>query len=265
MRGWMPLLVMMTGCMDYKIVDPNEGEPGEFVTPIGAGDSDGSSSTDRENDDTDVEDCGSSSSNGSGSNSGSSSGSNSGSNGSSSGSNNARAPKAGELVIHELMIDPDAVDDAVGEWVEIYNDSGFTLDLAGHRLADDNKDDTVIQASYSKSLIVEPGEYLVICAEDDYFDNGGADCHGTFHYETWGGGFALSNSGDEVILLSPNGGELDVFAYGTNFALPGVAMGLDEEWIGTSGNDRESHWCEQDKMMKSGDEGTPDRYNNMCF
>jgi hypothetical protein len=258
---------MMTGCMDYKIVDPNGGEPGEFVTPIGAGGSDGSSSTDRENDSgsgNSGSGTNNGSGNGSGNNDGSSSGNNSGSNGS-SGSSNARAPKAGELVIHEIMIDPQAVPDAVGEWVEIYNDSGFTLDLTGHRLADDNKDDTVIQASYSKSLVVEPGEYLVICAEDDYFDNGGADCHGTFHYETWGGGFALSNTGDEVILLAPNGKELDVFAYGTNFAVPGVAMGLAEEWIGTSGNDRESHWCEQVKMMKSGDEGTPDRYNNMCL
>jgi len=254
---------MMTGCMDYKIMDPNGDDSDEFVTKIGDGSSDGSDSTARENDDDfDDDDDG----NGSGS-SGSSSGNNGGSSGSSGGSGtyNARAPKVGELVIHEVMIDPAAVPDALGEWVEIYNDSSFVLDLSGHRLADDNKDDTVINASYSKSLIVEPGDYIVVCAEDDYFDNGGADCHGTFHYETWGGGFAMANTGDEVRLLSPGGVELDVMAYGANFSIPGVAMGLVEDWISTSGNDRESHWCDQDRMMKSGDEGTPNRYNNLCF
>ena len=263
MRGWMPLLVMMTGCMDYRIVDPNSDEPDEFTTNIGDGGSDSSSSSGRDQDTEgpDLDEDDDSSSNGSSSSSGSNgSGSSNG-----SGTYTPRAPKVGELVIHELMIDPKAVSDAKGEWVEIYNDSKYTLDLSGHRLADNNKYDVEIQASWSDSLVVGPDEYLVICADDDYFDNGGADCHGVFNYETFGGGFALANNGDEVILLSPSDIELDVVVYGKNFSMPGVAMGLDDEWISTSGNDYESHWCEQVSMMKSGDEGTPGRDNNLCF
>jgi len=184
-----------------------------------------------------------------------------------SGSNDGsvRAPAVGELVIHEVMIDPLAVSDSAGEWVEIYNRGGSAVDLMDHRLADDNKDDSVIVEAYFGSLIVEPGDFVLICALDDYFDNGGVDCHGVIHYETWGGGFALANSGDEVILLTPEGDVLDSVEYGDGFSVPGVAMGLDNDWVSHTGNDKESHWCEQDSRMSFGDEGTPGRSNNYCF
>ena len=268
MRGWMPLMVMMTGCMDYGIVDPEGENPDGFTTGINDGRSDSSSSTERENEDPDLEEenNGGSSSSGSGGSS-SSGGSNSGGSSSNSGANGSspRAPERGELVIHEVMIDPAAVLDADGEWVEFYNDTNDTLDLSYHRLADNNKDDSTIKSSYPGSLEVKPGDYVVICANDDYFDNGGADCHGTITYETWGGGFALSNKGDEVVLLSPNGVEIDAMSYGATFSLPGVAMGLADDAVSTSENDHESNWCDQNSMMKSGDEGTPDRDNNFCF
>ena len=37
MRGWMPLVVMMTGCMDYGIVDPDGENPDGFTTGINDG------------------------------------------------------------------------------------------------------------------------------------------------------------------------------------------------------------------------------------
>ena len=242
----------LTGCMDYRIIEPGDDETVE-VDGSGAGSNDDNSSfgdnsgdddIDRGDDEVDEPD---DTTNG----------------GSSDGS--VRAPAVGDLVIHEVMIDPVAVSDAEGEWVEIYNRGGSPVDLLDHRLADDNKDDSVITETYSGSLIVEPGEFVLICALDDYFDNGGVDCHGVIHYETWGGGFALSNTGDEIILLTPNGGVLDAVEYGENFSVAGAAMGLDNDWVTHTGNDKESHWCEQDSRMSFGDEGTPGRSNNYCF
>lgn len=267
MRGWMPLVVLTTGCMEYGIVDPRGDEPDGFTTGIGDGRSEDGTTTERDNDAPDLEedDGNSNSSCGGGSTSGGST--SSGGSNCSSGTNGSkpRAPRKGELVIHELMIDPSAVLDADGEWVELYNDTNDVLDLAYHRLADNNKDDSVIKSVYPGSLEVKPGDYLVICANDDYFDNGGADCHGSITYETWGGGFAMSNMGDEVVLLSPSGMEIDSVSYGTNFAIAGVAMGLADDAISTSENDSEHNWCDQVSMMKSGDEGTPNRDNNLCF
>ena len=170
MRGWMPLVVLMTGCMEYGIVDPNGDEPEGFTTGIDDGRSDDGTTTERENQEPNLDDDdeGSSSSCGgsSGSNGGSSS---SGGSSCSSGANGStpRAPQKGELVIHELMIDPSAVLDADGEWVELYNNTNDVLDLAYHRLADDNKDDSTIKSVYPGSLEVEPGDYLVICANED--------------------------------------------------------------------------------------------------
>ena len=253
---WLTLLGFTTvgsmGCMEYRIIDP-VGDEATSVDGSGAGtsddngslgDSSGDDDIDRGDDDIDEPD---DSTNG---------GSNDGS---------VRAPAVGDLVIHEVMIDPSAVSDAEGEWVEIYNRGGSPVDLLDHRLADDNKDDSVIVETYFGSLIVEPGEFVLICALDDYFDNGGVDCHGVIHYETWGGGFALSNSGDEVILLTPDGYVLDAVEYGDGFSVAGVAMGLSSDWVTHTGNDKESHWCEQDSRMSFGDEGTPGRSNNYCF
>lgn len=174
-------------------------------------------------------------------------------------------PRVGDMVINEMMIDPVAVGDSEGEWVELYNASNKTVDLLDHRLADDNKDDTVIEEVYNGSLIVEPGEFALICVNSDYFDNGGVDCHGLVNYETWGGGFAMSNTEDEVVLLSPDGDLLDRVSWGEGFSVAGSALGLDEDWQSADGNDKESRWCEQDSRMSFGDNGTPGRDNNYCF
>ena len=244
--------VGLTGCMEYRIIEPG-GDDTESVdgSAVGANDDNGSVGESSGDDDIDIDEDDIDEPDGS-TNDGSDAGS-------------VRAPAVGDLVIHEVMIDPSAVSDADGEWVEIYNRGGSPVDLLDHRLADDNKDDSVIVETWSGSLIVDPGEFVLICSLDDYFDNGGVDCHGVIEYETWGGGFALSNSGDEVILLTPDGDVLDAVEYGEGFSVAGVAMGLDNDWVTHTGNDKESHWCEQDSRMSFGDEGTPGRSNNYCF
>ena len=40
-------------------------------------------------------------------------------------------------------------------------------------------------------MIMEPNDFLVICADTDYWNNGVA-CQGAFLYQTFGGGFGLS-------------------------------------------------------------------------
>jgi hypothetical protein len=71
-------------------------------------------------------------------------------------SGTARVPSIGEVIITELMIDPDAVADQQGEWVEIQNNTVHWLDLTGHRLADGGLDDMEIDPVSSDSLIVRP-------------------------------------------------------------------------------------------------------------
>lgn len=178
---------------------------------------------------------------------------------------NPRDPAKGDLVINELMVDPDGSEDEDGEWVELYNSSSDWLDLTGHRLADDGVDDYAIDAVSSGSLVVGPDDYLVICANDSTWDNGGVSCQGTFLYQTFGGGFGLSNVEDEVKLLAPGGKVLDQMSYGEGFSSVGNALGIDPADATVSGNDDGSDWCEQYGWLTNGDVGNPGRENDWCF
>ncbi|MEC7949552.1 MAG: lamin tail domain-containing protein [Myxococcota bacterium] len=180
-------------------------------------------------------------------------------------SDNPRDPDAGEMVISEIMIDPDATTDRLGEWVELENGSSDWINLAGHRLADEGVDDHEILATGPGSLVVGPGDFIVICVSDDRWDNGGVDCQGTVPYEPWGGGFALANGGDEVALLSPGGVTLDRFAYGAGFAHVGASMGVDPDYATVHGNDAVGAWCDQWSFLPGGDSGNPGEPNDWCW
>lgn len=177
----------------------------------------------------------------------------------------ARYPSIGDLVITELMIYPRATDDASGEWVEVRNVTGDWLDVSGHRLADRGIDDVEIEPVGEASLVIAPGGHLVLCAEANYWDNGGVDCNGTFRYWTLGGGFALANGEDEVQLRSPFGTVLDEVRYHSGFAVEGEAIGLKPTSTSVIANDSSTNWCAQDDFMAFGDAGTPGEQNNTCW
>jgi len=182
-----------------------------------------------------------------------------------SGGHTPRAPLPGEVVITELMINPVATDDVTGEWVEVQNVSSYWLDLSGAVLSDRGVDGVEIVAAYTGSMMVAPGGLFTICAEADYWENGGVDCDSTFHYWTLGGGFALSNTEDEVILASSTGAVLDEFSYSEGFALEGESMGLRTDRTSPIANDFASNWCEQISFLPFGDGGTPREINDSCW
>ena len=177
----------------------------------------------------------------------------------------ARGPFPGEVIVSELMIHPRATDDNVGEWVELRNVGSVWMDLAGYRLADGGVDDTTIASLSEGSLFVAPGEYLILCADSDYWSNGGIECDGTFYYWTMGGGFALSNIGDEVRLLTPEGDLVDEVRYGEGFATEGEAIGVPPSVLSSLLNDDEDEWCNQRTFMSFGDVGTPGTHNDLCW
>ena len=297
--------VFCVGCMDYVLTGEEDEAPAEDPVfgfesadggSTGAGSSGGSGGAEGSGGSAGSSGSGSADSSGasgggggssSGGGSGSSSGGGSSSSGSSGGSagdggsegtggtepdpepgetrSNPRTPSAGELVINEIMIDPDAVSDASGEWVELWNLSDDWLDVEGYRLADDSADDYTFDEVSNGSLVVGPGDYLVICAEPSRSDNGGIDCDGEFFYQTWGGGFALSNTEDEVVLVTPGGSEVDRFEYGSGFSMTGSSLGVDPWDATVTDNDDPDSWCDQWDRLSSGDWGTPGYENDYCW
>ncbi len=178
---------------------------------------------------------------------------------------NPRAPHSGDVLINELMINPEAVLDKHGEWIELYNPTDAWLSLEGLRLADQGVDDIEIQAASQGGLKVAPHGFFLICADDNFWNNGGGDCDATFHYQTFGGGFGLANGADEVVLLTPNYHVLDFFSYSEGFAPEGSSMGVDPDDLSYSGNDNTENWCDQFGFLPQGDSGSPNQRNDWCF
>jgi len=170
----------------------------------------------------------------------------------------------GDVVINEIMVNPTS-DEALSEWVEIKNITNWYIDLRELRLQDNGVDSYEVEEVFAGSMIIEPGGYLVICAETDFWNNGGVDCYGKFLYQTFGGGFGLSNTEDEVILRSVDNVMLDRFDYGSGFAPEGSSMGLNANHATPWGNDNPDNWCEQLSFLPFGDSGTPNATNSICF
>lgn len=100
--------------------------------------------------------------------------------------------KPGDLLISEFMADPDQVNDAQGEWFEVFNASGQTLDLNGLRLHDDGTNSYDI--SYGSPLTIAPGQYFIFGRDGDPTVNGGYTANYVYS------GFVLANTVDEIVL-----------------------------------------------------------------
>ena len=164
-----------------------------------------------------------------------------------------------DRVISELMINPSGSADETGEWVELYNAADDALDLSGLALGDDGVDDADIDFSEE---VIAPGQFIVLCASEE--DNGGVDCAGTYLYQTFGGGFALSNTEDEVVVISDDGDVIDTFGYGDGLAPAGQSLGVNPSCLDATSNDATGCWCAQSGSLSSGDEGNPGEDNDGC-
>ena len=115
--------------------------------------------------------------------------------GSSSGSSSGPepAPDLPAVLINEILADPKE-SDAENEFIELYNAGTETVDLSGWRLDDARVDDGAYQFSNENlNHVLFPGSYLAL-----------------FRPETR---ITLNNDTDSVILLDPDGREVDRFDF----------------------------------------------------
>lgn len=182
-------------------------------------------------------------------------------------------PEPGDLIFSELMVNP-SVPDEDGEWVELYNTSGSTLDIAGYSFHDDDSDWWVFDAS----VLVEPHGFVVLCANPDPSRNGGVHCDGWFYRNPdgqepsaglgHGAGVAIANNDDELVLTSPDGVDIDIFDYDDTDSDPIEAersFGLDPNRMDGVSNDTIGYWCAQVTTLEGAtDPGTPGQANDPC-
>lgn len=78
----------------------------------------------------------------------------------------------GDIIVTEIMADPNAVSDTKGEWFEIYNTKSYDINLEGWEISDLGSDSFAI----SGALIVPPFSHVVLCVNGDISTNGGVNC-----------------------------------------------------------------------------------------
>ncbi len=177
-------------------------------------------------------------------------------------------PTVNHVVINELMIDPVAVGDANGEWIELYNPTAAAVDLAGWYIAEDGPGIHQIVGS----LVIPSGGYLVLCRNSNASLNGGVTCA----YQLTN--FALVNGGDSVLLLDPQAAEIDRVVYGpdagfTTSAPAAASVGLKHPYLDNAAmvipelpNDptswEDSNFVVSTKVFGTGDKGTPGARND---
>ena len=103
----------------------------------------------------------------------------------------ASAATPGDIVITEIMQNPDAVSDNDGEWFELYNASTAIVDLNGWTVKDGGTNSFVI----TTTLEIPVGGYVVLGRNGDTATNGGVIID--YVYED----FFLSNSEKRRIAL----------------------------------------------------------------
>lgn len=131
----------------------------------------------------------------------------------------ARAASISDLLISEVMANPEAVKDTQGEWFELFNPTSESLDLSGIMLGDNNGLNHTISSGVS--LLINPGQYFVMARNDNQNSNGG------FVADYMYSSFSLRNSSDQIILADDLGQQLLLsYLSSPEFAPSGYSMEL---------------------------------------
>jgi len=162
---------------------------------------------------------------------------------------------AGDIVITEVMQNPQVADDGDGEWFELRNTMALDASLTDCVLTDLGSDTHVITGP-----LAIPGHGRAVLGKDtDPGINGGVAVDYAF-----GGEMDLANSDDEIVLTC-EGIVIDEIAWdgGVDWPDPaGASMSLDESEL--AHNHDGANWCEATSTMPNGELGTPGVANDPC-
>jgi len=164
----------------------------------------------------------------------------------------------GDVIITEIMQNPNAVLDANGEWFELFNTTDSAIDLNGWIISDNGSDSHTIAGT----LVIQPGDFLVLGNNSDSGTNGGYTCD--YQYP---GNWYLANGDDEIVLLQGLL-EIDRVEYdgGPNFPDPiGASMVFTGPYLNSDAylqNDTGSNWMESTETFGDGDKGSPGTLGN---
>jgi len=163
----------------------------------------------------------------------------------------------GILIITEVMLNPNAVADAAGEWFEVHNPTAYDINMNGWEIRDDGLDTHII----NDDVWVPAGGYIVLGTNANSGTNGGVVA--AYQYS----GIFMGGSGDELA-LTVIAVDVDYFAYTSGtFDTPGFSQQLDADFT-LGDNSDETHWCDTRVQpayqLPAGDYATPNAANHTC-
>lgn len=97
-----------------------------------------------------------------------------------------------EIVISEIMANPQTVTDMDGEWFEVHNPGDSDVNLLGWQVSDGKLDHHVV----SRPLVVGPGVYAVLARNQNYSSNGNVQV--AYEYRN----FVINNRDDTILLYN---------------------------------------------------------------
>jgi hypothetical protein len=158
-------------------------------------------------------------------------------------------PAPGELVITELMVNPDSVRDQAGEYIELQNVSTRKLQLFGLVVRDDGAD----WFSVDGFVVADPDDFVVLARKGGPGVNGGVRPDYVYGHR-----LSLSNTQDEVV-VELHGYIIDEVAYDAKEwgIMKGASLELDPLCTDSEINDISGAWFPAVTRMSGGDLGTP--------
>ena len=165
----------------------------------------------------------------------------------------------GDLVVSEIMVAPDAVEIAAGQYFELHNVTTSSVDLAGLEIFGT---DTTTATDVVTALVIPAGGYVVFALNGDESMNGGV----VVDYEY----SMLDLASDTRLAVSFGSVVFDEVLWDADDTFPrrtGASWNLDPSSLDAMSNDMGASWCSS-LMAIAGDPpvdlGTPGAANDDC-
>lgn len=163
----------------------------------------------------------------------------------------------GDLVINEIMANPDLASDTYAEWLELYNATDHAIDLQGLIFRHEANDPAAVHL-IDASVVVAAHGMVVIGKDDDVTRNGGVSVAYVYPPD-----IGFTNTGDYLAIERADGTIVDHVFWAADAPL-GAAWSLDPAYLLASSNDDPSHFCPATAFLPMGDRGTPNAPNPPC-
>jgi hypothetical protein len=166
----------------------------------------------------------------------------------------------GDLLISEIMFNPLALGDTEGEWIEVFNNSGESINMINLAIRRGSNNAYHV---ISSDLILASGEYAVL----------GRTATATNNVDyVYGTSISLANAGENLIIntYGTNGIDGDIIcsvdygAEGFNTSVNGKSLQLNAGVINADAALLSTNWCSSTLAYNTGDFGTPGFANTPC-